>query len=111
MRVIRVDAVQAHPVPKHAYYPPSNVFSRDVTADPEIVYDYQSEDDEGTSSLGAGATAQNNYKAPKYYRCRTCSARVTEDEISSHECEYQYEDLEYLESEEDYEDEDDYDGE
>lgn len=115
MRIIRVQAVQAHAVPKSVTqprgpFPPEmqgynpgyaslsaegadfssmEYYEDDASpaAQPEIITDYMSEDDEGHSSLPDGATAQNNYRAPKYYRCKTCYARLEEQELDDHDCE------------------------
>lgn len=85
MRLIRVKAVQAHPVPKYVHEP-YGPFPEDLFEEPEIVYDYTSEEDEGTTSLLPGATAQNNYRPEKAFRCKHCHARVLESEIETHTC-------------------------
>mgnify|MGYP000187321295 CR=1 FL=1 len=86
MKIVRVQAVQAHEVPKRVYEP-RGPFPAEIFDEPEIVYDYQSEDDEGGSSLPEGATAQNNFKPIKYYRCVYCHTRVADYEIDEHDCE------------------------
>jgi hypothetical protein len=80
-----VQAIQAHPVPTHVHEP-YGPFPSELFEDPEIVYEYQSEDDDGTTSLPLGATAQNNYKPEKVYRCRHCHARVAETDFEIHTC-------------------------
>lgn len=86
MKITRVKAIQAHPVPEKAHQPrgpfPSNLFR-----EPEIVYDYESEQDESGSNFPLGATAQNNFKPPKYLRCKSCQCRVIEEEALMHKCE------------------------
>lgn len=86
MRITRVRAVQAHPVPERVHEPlgpfPDHIFD-----EPEIVSEYASEDDEAGINFEPGATAQNNYKPTKYYRCRTCHVRVSDKEVDAHTCE------------------------
>ena len=55
-------------------------------AQPDIVYDYQPENAEDGSEFESGATAQNNFKPGKRYRCRHCLASVMSHELDSHEC-------------------------
>jgi hypothetical protein len=85
MKIVRVQAVQAHPVPKRVHEP-YGPFPVELFDEPEIIYDYASEDDDGSSSLEPGATAQNNYRPARYFRCRHCDLRVTEEEIEAHIC-------------------------
>lgn len=85
MKITRVQAIQAHPVPKRVHEP-YGPFPVELFDEPEIVYDYHSEDDDGTSSLEPGATAQNDYKPERFFRCRHCHARVTEAEMDAHSC-------------------------
>ena len=86
MRITRVQAIQAHPVPKRVYEPrgpfPENLFD-----EPEIVDEYALEQDENGSEYSLGATAQNNYKPVKNYRCKVCDAKVTASELDAHVCE------------------------
>jgi hypothetical protein len=87
MRIIRVQAVQAHPVPRRAYYPSDDPFSSELTAEPEIIYDYHSESAEDGTDFIPGATAQNNYTPVKYYRCKYCDERVADYALEQHICE------------------------
>jgi uncharacterized protein YlaI len=86
MKITRVKAVQAHPVPS-AVYEPRGPFPAHIFEEPEIVTDYVVEDDEHGGNFEPGATSQNNYKPVKYYRCKTCRARVDEAHLSAHTCE------------------------
>lgn len=114
MRIIRVQAVQAHAVPKTVHnprgpFPPEmqgfnpgytelgdEGFDRTTTerydedahpaAQPEIVYEYAQEQGEDGSDYDLGATAQNDFKPQRFFRCRHCMARVLEHEIEEHEC-------------------------
>lgn len=86
MKITRVRAIQVHPVPERVQEP-IGPFPEHLFDEPEIVSDYRSEDDEGGGDFQLGATAQNNYKPTKNYRCRTCHAKVTEQELSTHACE------------------------
>lgn len=86
MRITRVQAIQAHPVPA-SVQAPRGPFPPELFREPEVVYDTSSGgDDEGGTNFEPGATAQNNYKPPKYYRCKYCNARVADFEIPTHEC-------------------------
>lgn len=115
MRVYRHNAVQAHYVPKHVHapqgpFPPEmrgfnprradlSVMGADLgdleeweedahpAAQPEVVTDYEPEMPEDGANFEMGATAQNNFRAPKRYRCRECSATLFEDELDAHDCE------------------------
>lgn len=86
MKITRINAVQAHPVPKRVHEPrgpfPDNLFD-----EPEIVTSYSVENDEHGENFEPGATAQNNYRPPKFYRCKSCKAKVSEVELSAHDCE------------------------
>ena len=86
MKITRVRAVQVHPVPERVQEP-IGPFPEHLFDEPEIVADYHPEDDEAGADFQLGATAQNNYKPVKYYRCKSCHARVTEKELESHVCE------------------------
>lgn len=116
MKIIRVPAVQAHAVPKSAHaprgpFPPEmrgfnprsvefddngsaelsdlDVWEDDAhpAAQPEIVTDYAPEQNEDGWGFEPGATAQNNFKPEKRYRCRHCGTLVLENQIDYHECE------------------------
>lgn len=91
MRIVTKQAVQAHPVPNRVIAP-QGPFPPELTvghplAEPEIVYEYQSAIAEDGSDFLPGATAQNNYKPPRYLRCSVCSARVLETKTQYHVCE------------------------
>ena len=117
MRIIRVDAVQAHAVPKSAHAPrgpfppemqgynPGYVERDDETgafdlrdterydedshpaAQPEIVYDYAPEQNEDGTGFAPGSTAQNGFKPEKKFRCRLCLEVLFEHELDEHDCE------------------------
>jgi hypothetical protein len=85
MRITRIKAVQAHPVPDSVRHP-RGPFPRELFAEPEIVVEYSSEQDESGREFDVGATAQNNYQPPKYYYCKYCHERVVEFDLDLHEC-------------------------
>ena len=115
MRIIRVQAVQAHAVPKTAHaprgpFPPElrgfnpksgelSVEGADMdgldeyeddahpAAQPEIITDYAPEQNEDGWGFELGATAQNNFKPEKRYRCRYCRTLVLENQLDYHDCE------------------------
>lgn len=91
MRITRVKAIQAHPVPDSVQQP-RGPFPRHLFEEPEIVVNYDSEDDEAGRNFQPGSTAQNKYQPPKVYVCRSCHARVVEFDLDLHECEVEYDD-------------------
>lgn len=86
MKITRVQAIQVHPVPQRVQEP-IGPFPEHLFDEPEIVSDYQPEDDEGGADFQLGATAQNNYRPVKTYRCRTCHAKVAAQYLETHVCE------------------------
>lgn len=86
MKITRIAAVQAHPVPKKVHEP-RGPFPDHIFDEPEINIEYASESDEAGSEFELGATAQNNYKPSKYFRCKHCYARVLSTELELHGCE------------------------
>lgn len=89
MKITRVKAVQAHPVPS-TVHEPRGPFPVHIFDEPEVVSDYAVENDEHGSNFEPGATAQNNYKPIKYFRCKNCRAKVAELSLSRHVCEDRY---------------------
>lgn len=79
MRVIYVDAVQAHAVPRRTYeargpferYQPPEIL--DLTHDPD--------------KFPPGSTAQNGMREIVMYECQGCMAILSEHELDSHVCE------------------------
>lgn len=118
MRITRVQAVQAHYVPKQAHaprgpFPPemqgfnprsvefdgmgalaaANIEDLEVweddanpAAQPEIITEYQPENAEDGAGFEPGATAQNNFRPERRFRCRHCHAVVMEFDLDDHEC-------------------------
>jgi hypothetical protein len=86
MKVTRYQAVQVHPVPDKVQNP-QGPFPRELFRESEIVSDYDPSFAEDGTGFEPGATAQNNYRAPKVLRCASCFARVMENETDSHVCE------------------------
>ena len=85
MRLQRHNAVQVHPVPSHIVNP-QGPFPREMFAEPEIVDNYDPEASEDGSNFPIGATAQNNFKAPRTMICSHCEARVPENKTGDHVC-------------------------
>ncbi len=85
MRITKKQAVQVHPVPDRMM-DPVGPFPPDLFREPDIVVDRPNQDEDG-SDYPLGATAQNNYKPPKYVRCAYCLTRVLDSEKESHRCE------------------------
>jgi hypothetical protein len=86
MRVTRHQAVQVHAVPSQATSP-KGPFPPELLREPKIVVEYESQSPEDGADFERGATAQNNYRPPKYLRCKACLARVLETETALHVCE------------------------
>jgi hypothetical protein len=86
MRIIKHRAIQAHPFPDKVT-DPQGPFSRELLAEPEIVYEYDPAYGEDGSDFLPGATVQNNFKPLKYLTCIVCRARVLETETDNHICE------------------------
>lgn len=86
MRMTRVKAVQVHAVPERMQ-DPQGPFPRELFREPEIVSDYEPQYAEDGGGFEPGSTAQNNYRPPKYLRCKACLVRVLESETENHICE------------------------
>jgi hypothetical protein len=54
--------------------------------EPEIIDNYDPEFSEDGANFPKGATAQNNFKAPKTMICSNCEARVPENKTGDHDC-------------------------
>jgi hypothetical protein len=85
MKIVRVNAIQAHPVPDRVHAP-RGPFPQELFREPEIVTEYVSESDETGNNFELGATAQNNFKPEKILRCRSCHEKVLYSQTSSHSC-------------------------
>lgn len=79
MRVIHVDAVQAHAVPTHVYEPRGPFGPRPQPEIVDIPYD--------PDKFPAGSTAQNGMQAVLMYECQNCMAILRESELDEHLCE------------------------
>lgn len=90
MRIVRINAIQAHYIPDRAYPARSLDYFDDLVdtgRDLPVNDEYTPAEDEGHSNLEPGATAQNNYRPDKMYRCRHCNERVAAVNLESHVCE------------------------
>ena len=76
--VERKQAVQIHPVPDRVM-DPKGPFPAHLFDEPEIVFNVEEEP-------LPGATAQNNFRPPKYLRCARCTTRVLEADAELHKC-------------------------
>ena len=85
MRITTKRAHQVHPVPDRITEP-RGPFPRELFDEQEIVVDKPALNEDG-SEFPLGATAQNQFKPPKYLRCAACMVRVLESETDSHVCE------------------------
>jgi hypothetical protein len=78
VRIIRRPAVQGHAIPNKASYA-SNPFPVEILRPNPVV-------DVVDDTPSPYANAQNDYREPKYYRCRSCEEIFTEDEVDGHHC-------------------------
>lgn len=85
MKITRVDALQAHPVPK-SVMAPQGPFPRDLFNEKPVVTDYEPQYAEDGGNFVAGSTAQNNFKSPRLMFCSNCHAKVLENKTGDHEC-------------------------
>ena len=85
MRITTKRAHQVHYVPDRITEP-QGPFPRELFEEPEIIVDKPALNEDG-SEFPLGATAQNQFKPPKYLRCAACMVRVLESETDSHVCE------------------------
>jgi hypothetical protein len=87
MHVIRtVPTFQGHPVPTRVTQP-QGPFPPELFYQSEVINEYEEAFPEDGGNFALGATAQNNFKPLKWFRCYDCHARVREDELDLHQCE------------------------
>ena len=88
MRITTIAAKQGHAVPAVATRP-MGPFPPELFRTPAPVVDYVSQPDGGGEVLPEDATAQNNFRGVKWYRCRACHEAVTEDDVALHRCAFE----------------------
>lgn len=94
MRIERVQAKQGHPVPKRAGYA-QGPFPPELLRSPEVITDYEPQSDGGGPPIPDEGTAQNGFKAFRWFKCKDCDWVLREDELNKHECLPWQEDEEY----------------
>jgi hypothetical protein len=85
MKVTRVKAVQAHPIPSRVTSP-SGPFPQELFRESKINTEYESEVPEDGSNFPIGSTAQNNFKGARVLTCSECNGRVLEHKTGDHTC-------------------------
>ena len=85
-RIIQVPVFQGHPVPDRPHAP-RGPFPPELLRRPERAADVEPQPDGGGESLPMGATAQNNYRPVRWFRCRDCSEVLAEADLDDHTCE------------------------
>lgn len=65
---------------------PQGPFPREMFEEPEIINNYEPEFAEDGANFPLGATAQNNFRAPRTMICSHCEARVPENKTGDHIC-------------------------
>jgi hypothetical protein len=86
MKITRVDALQAHPVPK-SVMAPQGPFPRELFNERAVVTDYEPQHAEDGGNFVLGSTSQNNFKGFKIMICSACNIRVNENKTGDHVCE------------------------
>lgn len=86
MHIQRIKTKQGHPVPKTAGYA-KGPFPPELFEQPEVISDYTPQPDGGSEEIPLGATAQNNFKPVRWFRCKTCKDIIPESQLGNHSCE------------------------
>ena len=86
MYIQRIKTKQGHPVPKTAGYA-KGPFPPELFEQPEVISNYTPQPDSGDEEIPLGATAQNNFKGIRWFRCKTCRDIVPESKLGNHSCE------------------------
>jgi hypothetical protein len=85
MRIERIVTKQGHPVPETAHQP-KGPFPPELFETAPVVTDYLPQPDRGVD-VPIGGTAQNNFSAMRWFRCRVCETVLREPEVNDHNCE------------------------
>jgi hypothetical protein len=85
MRIERIITRQGHPVPETAHQP-KGPFPPELFESEGVVSDYVPQPDGGVE-VPFGATAQNNFQASRWFRCKICAEHLREAEVMDHDCE------------------------
>ena len=85
MKVTRVKAVQAHPVPSKVTSP-KGPFPPELFRESKIVTEYESVDPEDGHNFSIGSTSQNNFEGLRTLICSECDDRVLENRTGDHTC-------------------------
>jgi len=85
MKLIRVKAIQPHPVPSTATEP-KGPFPQELFDEIRSVSDYEPEFSEDGSNFPKGSTAQNNFSEVRMLVCGTCLERVLSTQTENHTC-------------------------
>jgi hypothetical protein len=85
MKITRIDAPQAHPVPR-SILTPQGPFPRELYNEKPVVDNYEPEMPEDGSNVAIGGTAQNNFKSPKIMICSWCDEKVFANKTGNHVC-------------------------
>jgi len=83
-RITRVQTKQGHPIPTtvgaRGPFPPELYRSNPV------VENYEGISGNGGPEIPAEGTAQNNFRAFRWFKCKACEAFVHEPDLSTHVC-------------------------
>lgn len=89
MKITRVVTRQGHPVPDRVIAP-RGPFPPEILAEPVVIDDYEPQDDSGGAPIPSDGTAQNGFRAVRWFRCRDCSEVLRENELEEHDCPEDY---------------------
>jgi hypothetical protein len=84
-RVERIQTKQVHPVPTTGG-PAKGPFPPELFRSPPVIEHYESRTGNGGPEIPDEGTAQNGFRAFKWFKCKLCETLVKEDELDSHKC-------------------------
>lgn len=84
-RIQRIQTKQVHPVPKTGYGT-MGPFPPELFRSPPVIAEYESQTGNGGPEIPDEGTAQNNFKAYKWFRCKLCDDLVKQPDLKYHKC-------------------------
>jgi hypothetical protein len=85
-RIERIQTKQGHPIPKTAGYT-QGPFPAELYRSLPVVEHYESRTGNGGPEIPDEGTAQNGFRAPRWFKCRYCEEIISEQLVESHVCE------------------------
>jgi hypothetical protein len=84
-RIERIATKQGHPIP-HTAGPARGPFPAELYTSLPVVEHYEGISGNGGAEIPPEGTAQNGFKAHKWFKCRLCEDVVREPELPTHVC-------------------------